>query len=56
MTLYLLSRLLFEDIFFIGGGGGGGGFYPRVRGFWENVRLFYFPPAHFLERKLARAH
>ena len=23
-----------------GGGGGGGGFFPRSRGFWENVRPF----------------
>ena len=23
-----------------GGGGGGDGFFPRLRGFWENVRPF----------------
>ena len=46
---YFLFLFFSLDIYFIssGGGGGGGVFFPRLRGFWEEVRSF-IPRLRFL--------
>ena len=45
------------DATHLAGGGGGGGFFPRVRGFLENIQQLIFRLRFFfLKWRLARAY